>query len=205
MGLGQNPELVFTVLAGQPIPASTYPRWAVVGRSNVGKSSLLNALLHPKVFFRTGSRAGVTIGAICVRVQVHANKHAFLELVDLPGFGYAERSRTQTENWTQLIDEFRQSTNTRYLTWMWLVDPRREPDQFDEEVLRWIGNEKMVLVFTKSDKLRQKDRAHAEKSWRKFINSSTEKMLWTSSLDGEGFEDLQKTARATVREYCDSL
>ena len=67
MGLGQA-KVSFTVLRAQDLPVAKYPRWAVIGRSNVGKSSLLNALVHPKKLFRTGSTPGLTQGLIGVEV-----------------------------------------------------------------------------------------------------------------------------------------
>jgi GTP-binding protein len=204
LGLGTQCELSFTVLSGQPVPPSEYPRWAVIGRSNVGKSSLLNALIHPKDFFRTGSRAGVTIGAIGVRVKVHAHKKAILELVDLPGFGYAERSRNLTESWNELATEFRGKSDSRYLTWIWLVDPRRLPEETDFEVMKWMGNENMILAFTKSDKVRPAERRDLEKKWARLLDYSTEKPLWTSSQSGEGFADLQRMARASVKDFCEN-
>ncbi len=191
------------MLSGQPIPKSTYPRWAVVGRSNVGKSSLLNAMVHPQELFRTGQRAGVTIGAIGVRVKVHSHKNAILELVDLPGYGYAERSKHLTESWNQLASEFRDQTDARYLTWIWLVDSRRKPDETDMEVLNWVGRHSMILVFTKSDKIKTGDRPALEDNWKSVLIHSMEKPIWASAQNGEGLNHLQRFARASVKDYCD--
>ena len=71
MGLSEvAPEVSFTVWNPEDLPEGRVPRWAVLGRSNVGKSSFLNALTHPKSLFRTGRRPGVTVGLIGVHMQL---------------------------------------------------------------------------------------------------------------------------------------
>jgi len=198
MGLGKA-ELTFTVLDAAKVPKSTSPRWAVLGRSNVGKSSLLNALTHPQKYFRTGGKPGVTTGLIGVRVLLGKSEKSALELVDLPGFGYAKHSNSTLSKWDELIVALREKSEDNGLQWIWLADPVREPGDAELQLLEWLSMAPFTVVFTKADQVKKSERAASEKRWSSVISRATEGPYWVSALKGEGFSDLEKSARAFVR------
>ncbi len=199
MGLGLGASISFSTLQAQKVPDSDCPRWAVLGRSNVGKSSLLNSLVHPKKLFRTGGKPGVTTGLVAAKVQLGKSELSFLEIVDLPGFGYAKHSNNILSGWEDLIVSLREKSEPRGLMWVWLADPKRKPAEEEMALLSWLNMSPYMFVFTKSDQVKVGARREAEKVWREFIDRSTEGPYWVSSLKGEGFNELQKSARNYVR------
>lgn len=198
MGLGKA-ELSFTVLRADEVPEADCPRWAVLGRSNVGKSTLLNALIHPKTLFKTGRTPGVTRGLVGVRVMLGKSEESALELVDLPGYGYAEKSSISRVNWDALAETLRERSHDRGLLWIWLVDPYRVPEELEHNLLEWLGTEPFILIFTKADGVKEKQRQVAEKAWARMVKLSTEGPFWVSGLKGDGIQELHKSARQFVR------
>ncbi len=195
MGLGKA-TLRLTKLADQEWELPDLPTWMVMGRSNVGKSSLLNALIHPQEIFRKGSTPGVTRGLVGAAVSM-GRKEFFL--LDLPGWGYAVRSAIEQQSW-ELLGEKLMATVVHHRTQIiWLVDPRREFDANEAKILEWLGPMNWFLVFTKSDQVKRSERQKVEKKWAKAIEGSIEKSLWVSAKDGEGMDDLMKRARTFVR------
>lgn len=199
MGLGKKSELKFTTLEAHKVPEADCPRWAVLGRSNVGKSSLLNSLTHPQKFFRTGAKPGVTTGLIGVQVHLSQSDKSRIELIDLPGFGYAKHSDNVLSQWEELILALRERSEERGLLWVWLVDPKREPAEEERQLLHWLNRAPYMFVFTKADQVHLKKRPEIEKIWKRYLESATEGPYWVSSLKGEGFDTLSKSARSFVR------
>lgn len=122
------------------------PEVAVVGRSNVGKSSLLNTLFGRKGFAKTSNTPGKT------RLLNYFQVDKQLTLVDLPGYGYAAVSKQVKEKWAELLDRY---LNARPRLILFLVDLRRDPTAEDQALVTWahaIGKP-LILVFTKADKL----------------------------------------------------
>lgn len=202
MGLGKA-ELSFAALEPSRLTASEFPRWAVLGRSNVGKSSLLNALIHPSKLFRVGKTPGVTRGLIGVRVQLGASPSSILELVDLPGFGFAKSSeaRRYQKGWERLVETLREFSQERGLMWVWLIDPGREPLEAEVEILRWLSGEPYIFVFTKADRVPRAKRKERETTWARFIDAATEGPYWVSSMDGEGIDALGGSARQFLQVH----
>ncbi|MBS1985237.1 MAG: 50S ribosome-binding GTPase [Bdellovibrionales bacterium] len=198
MGLGKS-ELSFTVLKPEDVPEAKHPRWAVLGRSNVGKSSLLNSLTHPIEMFKTGRTPGVTRGLIGVKVRLGKSEDSTLELVDLPGFGYAVKGSISVDNWGVLAESLRERSQERGLLWIWLADPTRAPEELERGLLEWLGEEPFMFVFTKADAVKAKQHAQIERTWESIIANATEGPFWVSSLKGEGMEALAKSARNFVR------
>jgi GTP-binding protein len=198
MGLGAA-ELSFTVLDPSKVPAGHYPRWAVLGRSNVGKSSFLNALVHPSSPFRTGRTPGVTTGLIGVKVRMSRAEESILELVDLPGFGYARGRDADRDRWSILADALREQSMDTGLLWVWLLDPLREPQNEEHQLLSWLNNAPFAALFTKADQVKNSQRAKVLKAWAPFVEAATEGPYWVSSLKGEGMQEIFKSARNFVR------
>jgi GTP-binding protein len=202
LGLGKA-TLSFTVLEAEKVPQSTHPRWAVLGRSNVGKSSFLNALLHPHELFRTGRTPGVTIGLVAAKIDMGRDERAKLEIVDLPGFGYSKQKGMDRRHWEDLGECLRQRSS-HGLLWIWLIDPLREPEEMDFGVMKWLEEAPYVLIFTKADQVKRSQRNACEKKWEHFLTHSAEKAMWFSSLKGEGFEEVAKMARQFLKTSIES-
>lgn len=129
-------------------PKDTKPEYAFIGRSNVGKSSLINMLCNHKGLAKTSATPGKTL------LINHFIINNEWYLVDLPGYGYAKRSKTQRDKLEQMISSYilqrRQLTNVFVL-----VDIRHDPQQIDREFIDWLGKSGIpfAIIFTKADKL----------------------------------------------------
>lgn len=131
----------------EQLPESTLPEYVFSGRSNVGKSSLLNAILNRKQLARVSSKPGKTI-------TINFFRGDDFRLVDLPGYGYAKASRSEQERWGTMIQEyFTSDRNIRIV--LQLIDMRHKPSQDDFQMLSFLNetNTPFVVVMTKCDKL----------------------------------------------------
>lgn len=128
------------------------PEMAVVGRSNVGKSSLINHLLRSKKVAKVSATPGKT-----QRINYFVIDEALL-LVDLPGYGYAKTSKTLQEEWGIWIDKYLKERGLKLI--LFLLDSRREMTPEDRQFLEWAFYEKipLLLILTKGDKLSQKEK-----------------------------------------------
>jgi GTP-binding protein len=144
------------------------PEVAVAGRSNVGKSSLLNHLFHAKGLVKTSSTPGKTQAMNFFTVN---NELAF---VDLPGYGYAEVPMSVRKQWGPMVQEYLQKREQLKLI-LFLFDIRRRPNDEDREFIDWVAqNEKsMILVLTKVDKVTQNEkRAYTKKILEEFYSAN---------------------------------
>lgn len=169
-------------------PESACPEYAFIGRSNVGKSSLINALTNRTSLAKTSATPGKTM----------LINHFFINeewyLVDLPGYGFAMRSKKDREKLeytiTRYILEREQLTAVCVL-----IDVRHSPQQIDTEFLTWLGenNVPFVIVFTKSDKLGKTQLQHNLAEYKKYLLKSWEELpniFLTSSQTKQGCQDL---------------
>lgn len=149
--------LISSARVGQ-CPQSDLPEYAFIGRSNVGKSSLINMLTQRSKLAKTSSMPGKTL------LINHFNINDQWYLVDLPGYGYAQRGKKEKETLEHLITEYildREQLTNLFL----LVDSRLEPQKIDLEFIEWLGENSIPfsIVFTKADKLgRDKLRQNTE-------------------------------------------
>lgn len=129
-------------------PKTDRPEFAFIGRSNVGKSSLINMLLGTKSLAKTSSEPGKT------RLINHFMVNDNWYLVDLPGYGYAKVLRSSREQWMKFIRRYILERANLYCV-MVLLDVRLQPQQNDLEFMTWLGENGIpfVMVFTKSDKV----------------------------------------------------
>ncbi len=129
-------------------PAPDMPEYAMTGRSNVGKSSLINMLCQHKGLAHVSHRPGKTQTINYFRIAEGWH------LVDLPGFGYAKTSRKTRQEWHRMVTEYLLARPSLVCVFV-LVDSTIEPNRQDIEFANWLGEHQIpfVLVFTKSDKL----------------------------------------------------
>ena len=129
-------------------PQDGMPEYAFIGRSNVGKSSLINMLTRKPKLAMTSSTPGKTL----LINHFLINKQWYL--VDLPGYGYAKRGKKQQEKIQQIIEDY--VLDREALTCLFvLVDSRHEPQKIDLEFIEWLGENGVpfAIIFTKADKL----------------------------------------------------
>jgi len=139
-------------------PKSNLPEYAFIGRSNVGKSSLINMLTGNGKLAKTSATPGKTIliNHFVIKEQGAGGKgqENTWYLVDLPGYGYAKRSKKETEKFEHMITTYildREQMTNLFL----LIDVRHEPQQIDLEFMEWLGENGVPfsIVFTKADKV----------------------------------------------------
>lgn len=155
------------------LPKTGKPEFVLAGRSNVGKSSFVNALLQRKSFARTSSTPGKTR-----TINFYAVNDAFF-LVDLPGYGYAKTGPVEQEKWDRLIRRYL-SEGEDIEEVILLLDSRRVPNEMDLQMFQWIlaatGYEPIVII-TKMDKLKRSQHAKAIKEIREKLGASKDCML----------------------------
>lgn len=130
------------------LPKDNMPEYAFIGRSNVGKSSLINALVQRKGLAKTSSTPGKTIAIN------HFVVNNSWYLVDLPGYGYAQRSKKSREEWRVMLANYISRRRNLICTFV-LVDSRIEPQDSDVGFMEWLGENQVpfCIVFTKADKI----------------------------------------------------
>lgn len=169
-------------------PKNPIPEYAFIGRSNVGKSSLINMITGRKSLAKTSGRPGKT--QLINHFIINNNWH----LVDLPGYGYAKVSKTAKKKFQQFITDY--FLRREQMVWAFvLIDIRHEPQKIDLEFMQWMGENAIPfsIVFTKADKLKPKA---IERNVNSYITTLLE--TWetapihfvTSSSSGTGREEL---------------
>lgn len=130
-------------------PDSKLPEFAFLGRSNVGKSSLINALLNRKNIARVSGTPGKT-----QHLNLYQVEGSWM-FVDLPGYGYAKISKTQRKKWESMIEGYLMQRPNQICTFL-LIDSRHELQKSDREMMAWFAERQLpfVIVYTKTDKLK---------------------------------------------------
>jgi GTP-binding protein len=146
----KRPEASFvgSFFALEQLPRDGLPQVAVAGRSNVGKSSLLNQIVGQRKLAKVSSTPGRTRSLNFFRLD---NR---FYLVDLPGYGYAKVSKTLREQWGRLIEQYLTSAD-RLIGLVLLLDCRREPTEQDRDLITWLSERQLpvMVAVTKADKL----------------------------------------------------
>ncbi|MCY4781379.1 ribosome biogenesis GTP-binding protein YihA/YsxC [Sphingobacterium sp. UT-1RO-CII-1] len=129
------------------LPAATLPEYAFIGRSNVGKSSLINAMTNKKGLAKTSQKPGKT--QLINHFIINDNWY----LVDLPGYGYAQTSKKNRGDWAKFIKQYLTKRHNLQCIFV-LIDSRHEPQKIDVDFCCWLGEQGLpfILIFTKSDK-----------------------------------------------------
>ena len=135
-------------------PKDQIPEYAFIGRSNVGKSSLINMLVERKKLAKTSSTPGKT------RLINHFRINDRWFLADLPGYGYAKVSKKERESIARMIEQYA-TLRSNLVCFFVLVDARIPPQQLDLDFIEWLGDSNLpfVIVLTKVDKISQKEKS----------------------------------------------
>ncbi len=176
-------------------PEPKIPEYAFIGRSNVGKSSLINMLVERKNLAKTSSTPGKT------QLINHFIIDEKWYLVDLPGYGYAKSSKKDREKWGQMIHKYLMQRENLMCTFI-LIDSRLEPQKIDLEFIEWFGVNQLpfILVFTKSDKINKKTLVHNLDLFKKTLKekwSELPQMIVSSSKLSQGKEAILELVENT--------
>ena len=169
-------------------PKDTKPEYAFIGRSNVGKSSLINMLTNNKKLAKTSATPGKTL----LINHFIINKEWYL--VDLPGYGYAKRSKKEVDRLDQMIRGYILQREQLVNVFV-LVDIRLEPQKIDLEFIEWLGLSSIPfsIVFTKADKLTPNKCRQAMEAYKKTLSETWEEMppmFLTSAEKKEGRDEV---------------
>lgn len=192
----QSAEFVCSNTNYRKCPEPDKPEFAFIGRSNVGKSSLINTLTNRKGLAKTSGTPGKT------QVINHFIINGAWYLVDLPGYGFAKTSIINREKWEQMIREYLVH-RTNLLTTFVLIDSRIKPQTIDLEFMSWLGNHKIpfVIAFTKTDKLTKNELHRNMVAYEKKLLESWEEIperFITSSESGTGTLEILNYVENTI-------
>jgi len=179
-------EFVITAMKVEGLPPPLFAEVAFAGRSNVGKSSLINNLAQRKKLARTSSTPGCTRGLNLFRLTLRGG--AQLDFVDLPGYGFAERSRSERLSWGPMIETFlKKRVGLRGV--VLLVDVRRGLEDEEYELLEFLAHikQKALIVATKLDRLPVSKRKPALLALQK---AGGVQAVGFSSVTGDGRDEL---------------
>lgn len=177
-----NVELTISAVKPEQYPTQGYPEIALAGRSNVGKSSLINTLINRRNLARTSSQPGKT------QTLNFYNIESLLYFVDVPGYGYARVSQKEREKWGQMLETY--FANRKQLRGVIsLVDARHEPTQLDKQMIEFLHyyDLPILVVGTKIDKIPKNKRNKSESIIRKSLKlRKQDQLILFSSVDKTG-------------------
>ena len=179
----------FEMAAGvsSQLPKSTMPEVAFSGRSNVGKSSLINRLVNRKALARTSATPGKTATINFYRLDT-------MRMVDLPGYGYAKVSDSERRRWSELIEGyFDDDRDLRLVIQLW--DIRHDPSKDDYQMLEYMVEREIpfIIVLTKADKLNKSERAKRLTAFDAILTDLEGiTVIPFSAVNGEGADEIRE-------------
>lgn len=191
----RNVSLDIVMGVTSSMPQTTLPEVAFAGKSNVGKSSLINALMNRKSLARTSSQPGKT------QTINFYNINDVMHLVDLPGYGYANASEEVKAKWGRMIERYLQKSQQLKQVFL-LIDIRHAPSANDKLMYDWILNNgyRPVIIATKLDKLKRSQVAKSVKIVREGLNLEKEDILIPfSAQTKQGLEQIWET----IESFCE--
>ena len=179
-------ELIASAPRFDKLPPSGLPEIAFLGRSNVGKSSLLNALARRKKLARTSGTPGKTRDLVLFKIRTDRGD---IGLVDLPGYGWAKVSKREREGWQKLAEGYLANREELRLAVV-LQDVRRNWSEDESLLLDWLAEQGVPgrVILTKTDKLKRMKRTEAIRRLRGEIGDDFGKPISTSSSKGDGLD-----------------
>ena len=191
----QSAEYRCAASAAAEFPPPRAPEVALLGRSNVGKSSLLNRLVNRRSLARTSSTPGKT--RLLHWYDVVRGEQP-LALVDLPGYGFAKVSRAERQSWQRLIEAYLDARRARLA--LLLQDLRRDWSEDESLLLAWLAQRDIpaLVAITKADKEKPMRAAARERELRAAIGLPPERVIATSAETGKGIDELWKAIHAEL-------
>ncbi|MDR2884750.1 MAG: ribosome biogenesis GTP-binding protein YihA/YsxC [Deferribacteraceae bacterium] len=186
-------NFLMSVANVRALPAPMYPEIAFAGRSNVGKSSLINKILDRKNLVKTGKTPGKT------KLLNFFNVGGEMVFVDLPGYGYAAVSKAEKAQWAKLIDGYLRKRKNLVMCFI-LVDIRRGVEEEEAMLLQLLHeyNISACVVLTKSDKLSNNQLMNQKHKIAKEIGANFEDLIHFSTVTGDGKDKIRKAICETV-------
>lgn len=183
----KNAKFLITAMNSGQYPDHQLPEAALVGRSNVGKSSLINTLARQKNLARVAATPGKTRG-----INFYSFDHTFC-LVDLPGYGYARASKAERASWREMVETYLLYRSQLRLIIM-LADIRRQPSGDDQMMYQWITSQQKahLVVATKADKISRGQVCHRLREIRETLAMAESGILIPfSAVTGQGRDEVE--------------
>ncbi|MDZ7761207.1 MAG: ribosome biogenesis GTP-binding protein YihA/YsxC [Desulfovermiculus sp.] len=179
-------ELAHTIYTLDQIQDWPGPQVVISGRSNVGKSSLINTLAGRKSLAKTSSSPGKTRSINLYWMPTFQGY-----LVDLPGYGYAKRSKKERELWAKLVNRYFESNLDQITRVLILIDSRLPPQQLDLELVSSLKGQQIAIlpVLTKVDKTKMGWRSKIQRTWKDLTAAQGQPLLF-SAKTGQGSKEL---------------
>ena len=197
----KSAEFVVSSTSFDKCPKTDLPEYAFIGRSNVGKSSLINMITGERNLAKISSTPGKT------QLINHFIINKSWYLADLPGYGYAKISKETRSKWEKMIRGYLLKRKN-LLTIFVLIDSRIEPQKSDMEFMEWMGANRLpfVIIFTKTDKLKKNELIKNIEYFNKSLQGSWEelpRMILSSTILSKGKEEILAYIEETNREVGD--
>ncbi|MBQ9334450.1 MAG: YihA family ribosome biogenesis GTP-binding protein [Lachnospiraceae bacterium] len=175
------------------LPKNTRPEVAFAGKSNVGKSSLINAIMNRKSYARTSQSPGKT------QTINYYNINDELYLVDLPGYGYAKAGKELVAGWGKLIEDYLYQSKVLKSVFL-LIDIRHEPSENDKLMYDWVRSRgyEPVIIATKADKIKRSQLTKQVKMIRDSLKMPEESLLFP-------FSAISKQGRDEITDYIENI
>ncbi|SLM29063.1 putative GTP-binding protein EngB [Desulfamplus magnetovallimortis] len=178
-------EFIKSAVNPSHFPEPEFPEVAFAGRSNVGKSSLINTLVNRKSLVKTSSRPG------CTQLINFFNINSNFFFVDLPGYGYAKVSKKIRAQWGPMVERYL-SVRPNLMGVLLLIDIRREPRKEEFELMQWLANRSIpaLIVLTKADKLSRNKQQKQLAATASMLGCRTEDIILFSATSKQGRESV---------------
>lgn len=196
--LVKQAEFVISAVSPKQYPTDNLPEIALAGRSNVGKSSLINKFINRKNLARTSSKPGKT-----QTLNYYLINKDYFYFVDLPGYGFAQVSHQVKEKWSKFIDEYLlHRENLRGV--MQIVDLRHPPSKDDVMMYEWLQhvNADVLVVATKADKISKGQWQKHVKQIREGLKADkSQQIIVFSAENGQGLEEVMNWVESHVEPH----
>ena len=181
----RSAKFVCSAVTPEQYPPDDLPEVAFAGRSNVGKSSLINKILNRKKLVRTSKTPGRT------QLLNFFEINELWRFVDLPGYGYAKVPKEVQKRWRPMVENYL-TTRVNLRGMVWLLDIRREVSKEDLTLWDWLRTEELtvIVVITKADKLSKNKRNKQAAAIAKSLGRKTRELIQFSAISGEGKDEI---------------